>query len=64
MLPVYQTGIRNGEFITHSSGSTQNKGTVAQISGSYPPSLNGIKDFYCFNPHTVFVICLASYRHL
>lgn len=35
---INQTGIRTGEFITSSASATQNKGTIIQIRGWYPPS--------------------------
>jgi hypothetical protein len=35
---ISQTGIRSGEFITSSATATQNKGTIMQIRGWYPPS--------------------------
>jgi hypothetical protein len=37
-MKVYQTGIRSGEFITSAQGAKQNKGSILQIRGIYPPS--------------------------
>lgn len=39
-LYVSSTGIRNGEFITSSPKASQNKGSVLQIFGAYPPYIN------------------------
>jgi hypothetical protein len=44
MLPVEYTGIRDDEYITSAPGATQNKGTIMQIKGSYPPSKLAIKN--------------------
>jgi hypothetical protein len=43
-LRIFHTGVRDGEFITSSSGATQNKGTVMQIRGLYPPSVKAVND--------------------
>lgn len=37
-LRIPFTGVRSGEFITASSSGSQNKGSVLQIRGLYPPS--------------------------
>lgn len=36
-LRISQTGIRSGEYISASSSGSQNKNTVIQVRGSYPP---------------------------
>src|SRR5437773_2528109 len=43
MLRTYVTGIRSGEYITSAPDAPQNKGTVAQIRGLYPPSLSAVE---------------------
>jgi len=37
-MKVYQTGIRSGEYITSSSTGKQNRGSLFQVKGEYPPS--------------------------
>jgi hypothetical protein len=43
-MQVFLTGIRDGEFITSSSTGTQNKGSIIQIKGFYPPSLQAVSN--------------------
>ena len=43
MSYVYQTGIRDGEYITSSVGAVQNVGTIIQVFGFYPPSIKGVE---------------------
>lgn len=43
-LRVSHTGIRNGEYITSSSSGKQNKGSILQIRGVYPPSAKRVKE--------------------
>lgn len=42
-LRVSQTGVRSYEFIAVSPSGKQNKGTVIQIRGSYPPEIARVK---------------------
>ena len=41
-MQVFLTGIRDGEFITSSASATQNKGSIIQIKGFYPPSMQAV----------------------
>lgn len=43
-LRISHTGIRPGEFITNSSTGSQNKGSVLQIMGFYPPSKKRVEE--------------------
>lgn len=42
-LRISQTGVRSGEFIAASPSGTQNKGTVIQIRGTYPPEISRVR---------------------
>ena len=44
MLRISQTGIRSGEIITSSQSGNQNKGSIIQIRGFYPPSLHYVSN--------------------
>lgn len=44
MLPVFSTGIRDGEFIQSHNSSPQTKGSIIQVKGFYPPSSFSVKE--------------------
>jgi hypothetical protein len=44
ILRISQTGIRTGECITSSDSGSQNKGTVIQIRGFYPPAVKYVAE--------------------
>lgn len=43
-MRISQTGIRSYEIITSSASGTQNKGTVIQVKGFYPPADTYVRD--------------------
>lgn len=43
-MQVFLTGIRDGEFITSSPSAIQNKGSIIQVRGFYPPSKQGVSN--------------------
>jgi hypothetical protein len=41
-MEVYKTGIRSGEYITSSNSGKQNRGSILQVEGFYPPSKSAL----------------------
>jgi hypothetical protein len=41
-MKVYETGIRSGEYITSSATAKQNRGSLFQVKGDFPPSKSAL----------------------